>query len=530
MGAAFDPTAGYPSGNPTGYDPGNPSFAGTGRVAVEDTGEILPFYCVQSRVGTFSGLGYTNTTWAESNVRNTGYVARIVNSYYPIVPTEPAAAANDNQRGAAVQAAIWFFTDGYIVSTADPVRPLVESIVAATLLVGPLAEPSPPAIAITPASASGAAGALVGPLTVTATATDGAPTDATLDIPAGVTAYSDAAGTVEVASGAPVASGTQVWLRGATPGTVSLGATATVDVPAGTIYLYDQNTPGQADAQTIMLAQTGNIKADTTAAVELFAAGSLVVDKTIAGAAAGAQGDVVLNVTCTLDGTPVLAQSIALPAGTPAGTTSTRYDGIPVDSTCTVTEPATGQTAAVAVATTTTGDVTIAADTDAVITVTNTYDRLTGALVIDKVIAGAGAGAQGQVVLDVTCTADGTTVLSQSITVPAHNPAGTTSTRFEGIGAGSLCTVTEPTTGATTAAAVTTTTTGDVTIVADTTAQITVTNTYDPLRSPSSSGGAGALAVSGPDSPRPLAALAVGLLAAGLALVGASRRWGIRRW
>ncbi|MBO3094412.1 thioester domain-containing protein [Cellulomonas dongxiuzhuiae] len=424
VGATFDPTAGYPSGNPTGYDPGNPSFAGTGRVAVEDTGEILPFYCVQSRVGTFSGLGYTNTTWAESNVQNTGYVARIVNSYYPVVPTEPAAAANDNQRGAAVQAAIWFFTDGYIVSTADPVRPLVESIVAATLLAGPLAEPSPPAIAITPASASGAAGALVGPLTVTATATDGAPTDATLDIPAGVTAYSDAAGTVEVASGAPVASGTQIWLRGTTPGTVSLGATATVDVPAGTIYLYDGNTPGQAAAQTIMLAQTGNIKADTTAAVELFAAGSLVVDKTIAGAAAGAQGEVVLDVACTLDGTPVLGQSITLPAGSPAGTTSSRYDGIPVGSACTVTEPTTGQTAALGVVTASTGDVTITADTDAV---------------------------------------------------------------------------------------------------------ITVTNTYDPARNAGSSDGAPALAVTGADFSRPLAALAVGLLVAGLALVGASRRWGTRR-
>ena len=59
-----------------------------------------------------------NGEWSEANVPNIGYVARILNTYYP--STNLPAGLNDNQRAAAVQAAIWFFTDGYVVSRRGP--------------------------------------------------------------------------------------------------------------------------------------------------------------------------------------------------------------------------------------------------------------------------------------------------------------------------------------------------------------------------------------------------------------------------
>jgi len=479
VGTPFDPTAGYPTSDPAGYDPANEAFAGIIRAIAEDTGDILSMYCIDIRTSTFSGLGYTNGTWDESTVPNVGYIARILNSYYPTVPTEPAAAATVNARAAAVQAAIWFFSDGYVVAASDPLNPIVASIVADVLAAGPLPEPSPPDISITPATASGAVGSVIGPFTVTAAATGGATPDVTLTIPAGVTAYSDAAGTIEIPDGSTVPSGTQIWLRGAAPGSVSIGATATVEVPTGNVYLYDQSTPGVEAAQKLILAETADIKADATATVELFATGSLVVDKTIAGGAAGAQGEVVLDVECTLDGETVLSESVVIPAETEAGTTSTRFDGIQVDSECTVTEPTTGETAAVEVTTTITDDVTIAADTDAQITVTNTYEVRPGSLVVTKRIAGAAAGSQGQVELAVECVQDGTSVLSETVVITAGQAAGDTEASFTGIPAGSVCTVTETTTGETATVTVTTDLPDPVTISPAEGGELLVTNTYE---------------------------------------------------
>ncbi|MDM8083770.1 thioester domain-containing protein [Cellulomonas cellasea] len=479
VGTPFDPTAGYPTSDPAGYDVANEGFAGIIRAIAEDTGTVLSMYCIDIRTTTFSGLGYTNGTWDESTVPNVGYIARILNSYYPTVPTEPATPAGDNERAAAVQAAIWFFSDGFVVATSDMLNPIVATIVAEVLAAGPLPEPASPDIAITPASASGAVGSLVGPFTVTAATTTGPAPSITLSVPTGVTAYSDAAGTVEVPDGSTVASGTQIWVRGATAGAVSLGATATVEVPTGNVYLYDQSTPGVDAAQKLILAQTANIKADATAAIELFATGALVVDKTVAGGAAGAQGEVVLDVACTLDGATVLSESVVIPAESEAGTTSTRFDGIQVDSECSVTEPTTGETTAIEVTTTNTGAVTIAADADARITVTNTYEVRPGSLVVTKVIAGTAAGSQGQVELSVQCVQGQATVLSELVVIEAGQGAGDTEASFTGIPSGSVCTVTEPTTGETATVAVTTDLPDPVTISATEGGELLVTNTYD---------------------------------------------------
>ena len=60
-------------------------------------------------------------TWDAANVPNVGYVARLLNEYYPNTD-EPAALTDLNQKAAAVQAAIWFFSDRYVLSTSDPLH------------------------------------------------------------------------------------------------------------------------------------------------------------------------------------------------------------------------------------------------------------------------------------------------------------------------------------------------------------------------------------------------------------------------
>ena len=67
-------------------------------------------------------------TWNAANVPNVGHVAQLLNKYYPNT-TEPAALTDLNQRAAAVQAAIWFFSDRYVLNTDDPLHAAVVAIV-----------------------------------------------------------------------------------------------------------------------------------------------------------------------------------------------------------------------------------------------------------------------------------------------------------------------------------------------------------------------------------------------------------------
>ena len=151
--------------------------------------------------------------------------------------------------------------------------------------------------------------------------------------------FSDAAGTVPIANGATVPSGTKIWVRSTGPSIVVLEATAEATVPSGNVYLYDGNTSGVSDAQHLILAETGTLNTTVEATAEFLPPGSLVVKKTIAGPAAGSQARVVIHTVC--DGI-ALTPDFVIPAGTPAGTTSKTYEPIPAGTKCTVTETSNG--------------------------------------------------------------------------------------------------------------------------------------------------------------------------------------------
>ena len=68
--------------------------------------------------------------------------------------------------------------------------------------------------------------------------------------------------------------------------------------------------------------------------------------KTIAGPAAGQQGEITIHSEC--DGT-ALTPDFVIPAGTPAGDQTRQYDNIRVPATCTVTETVDGHTSTVSV-------------------------------------------------------------------------------------------------------------------------------------------------------------------------------------
>ena len=184
----------------------------------------------------------------------------------------------------------------------------------------------------------------------------------------------------------------QIWLKSTGPTSAVLQATAKATVPQQNVYLYDGNSPGVNDAQRLILALDSELTTTVTANAEFKAVGSLVVQKTIAGPAAGSQGQVTIHTVC--DGT-ALTPDFVVASGSPAGTTSRTYTGIPSGSMCTITETANGTERTTNVTVNVAGDgqqVTIPQNSTVTATVTDTYDFVPGSLTVVKNITGAGAG------------------------------------------------------------------------------------------------------------------------------------------
>ena len=165
VGTSSDPSQPYPAAPPSGFTGKDEGFAGIIHAQSVQTQEQLSLFCIDIRTDTYPGIGYENGTWDASNVPNVGYIARILNDYYPNTG-EPAAAPNDNVRAAAVQAAIWYFSDNYVLQPNEPVRAYTEAIVEAARTAGPLPQPSPPNLVIDPTTDKGPANEPLGPYTV----------------------------------------------------------------------------------------------------------------------------------------------------------------------------------------------------------------------------------------------------------------------------------------------------------------------------------------------------------------------------
>ena len=372
-----------------------------------------------------------------------GYVARILDEYYPNTtaptPKPDGTHLTGDQTAAAVQAAVWYFSDRFVLDKSDALYTTVAAIANKVISEGPIATPTPPTLTITPSDLSGQTGSVLGPYTVHSTAT-------TTVTSIGANMYSDAAATHEIAQGAVVPNGQQIWLKSTGPSAAELDATAVATVPSGNVYLY---TGGATLAQKLILAKTGTLESTVTATGEFHTPGSLVVQKVITGPQAGHQGAVTIHSVC--NGTP-LTPDFTVTAGA-TGTHSETYTNIPAGSVCTVTETVDGGASTVGVTITGSGQqVTIPSGSSVTATITNSYTYLPGSLTVNKVIAGPAAGSQGAVTIEAVC--NGTLV--GEWTIDAGVAAGTSSHTWSGIGANSSCVVTETVNGSTSTVAVTT--------------------------------------------------------------------------
>ena len=129
-GSAFDPTEGYPTEiPPPDFSSKDESFAGVIYGTPVGGGAEISLYCIDILTDTYIGNGYALGTWDEANVPNVGYVARILDEYYPNTDkpstTPDGVDLTTNETAAAVQAAVWFFSDKYVLSTSEAIESTV---------------------------------------------------------------------------------------------------------------------------------------------------------------------------------------------------------------------------------------------------------------------------------------------------------------------------------------------------------------------------------------------------------------------
>ncbi len=259
----IDPLAVYPP-FPTGPGAPAPASMATAQIELKDSFNTTGLaYCIDLSTETRLGYTYDAGDWAEASaVPNLRYVSYILRWYDPFIAGEPSGfSLSPAAVTAAVQAAIWYFTDNFVLTDLSPLRPATAAIVAAAS-AGGIDEPDLPEITVTPATGTVPRnGQLVGPFVIKGTNMTTVPPPTTFSAVLdqfGVTTYYDAAGTMPVPPGVPIAistpSGLPVWVRYDSPSPTSgFRVSAVADHARGSVYMY--NGPGGIDAgQKLILA------------------------------------------------------------------------------------------------------------------------------------------------------------------------------------------------------------------------------------------------------------------------------------
>jgi hypothetical protein len=437
----FDPVhTAYPNAltPPAGFSTHDAGFAGIihGTPVPNPNNETLRLYCIDILTETTNGVGYVLGTWDQTGVPNVGFVARLLNEYYPNGPI--LAPLSEAQTAAAVQAAIWYFTDHFVLRNPDPVNNTdrfyntVAGIVFHIQHSPPLVTPPPPTLNIDPSTGLAGPHRVLGPFTVT---TDHPPATVTANATARMS--SDSPGGPTIADGSTVPSGQKIWLHQTGPSTAVLHATSTATVPSGNVYVYSHNT-GRPDAQRLILAQPATLTTTVQVTATFQPFGKLVVKKTIGGPAAGHQGKVVIHVDCD-DG--VTRPDFVIPAGAPTGTTSRIYRHIVAGTKCLVTETANGSTRATTVVVTGNGqEPTISEGETQTVEIKDTYRFAPSLLVVRKTIAGPAAGKQGEVTIHTVCNGK---ALTPDFEIHAGTPASARTMKYRLIRTPARCRITE---------------------------------------------------------------------------------------
>ena len=251
----FNPLHGYPEPgyDTTGYMTVASGFGGVIKGTTTE-GATVSLYCIDRNTATEAGIGYDPGAWDLSRVPRLGYVLRVLERSFPATD-RPTGAAGDNRRAAAVQAAIWFFTDRFVLASGDVRFALTTQIVDAARDEGAAAEPHASLSVTGPVSA--APGAVARPFLV-----HGSTAEAALRVTHG-TLFADPEGEHALAAGSEIRVDTPFWLRAPEPATARIDTAAVAHNPIGRAFLYapdDPDDPVPADAQRLILALAARVR------------------------------------------------------------------------------------------------------------------------------------------------------------------------------------------------------------------------------------------------------------------------------
>jgi TQXA domain-containing protein/LPXTG-motif cell wall-anchored protein len=235
-----------------------------------DDGGTLQTYCIDFNTAAQMGTEYKETDWESSSLQgnpDAGKINWILQSSYPaqddlaaLADEAGAESLTPEQAAAGTQAAIWQLSDGVEATPQNENAALLTEWLLAS--AEDVAEPAA-SLQLTPPQVSGKPGEIVGPVTVstTADAVYVAPDQAAAD--QGVTIV-DANGEA-ITEDVPVTDGTELYFSvpaGAEPGSASLTATATSEVPVGRAF-----TGTDTVTQTMILAGSSSSEVSASASV-----------------------------------------------------------------------------------------------------------------------------------------------------------------------------------------------------------------------------------------------------------------------
>ncbi len=495
------------------------------------TPEEIPTYCIDLATQTTIGIHYELGDWTEANVPNLPYVQWILENHYPNDAAAPSGTPAEKVR--AVQGAIWYFTDRFVVAPAyaserAAVQQIVEAAQAA--LAGPVPPaPSRPTLTVTPATLDGLAdGQIVGPFTV-----GGNVTDAAITISASTSVFRDSLGTLPVVDGDRFDSGDQLWIEydpGVEDQRFTLAAQEQIEV--GNVFLYDGHNPPLTEAQKLVLAAQAFVTVQASASVVPEEAGALQVEAFIAGPAAGSQGRITLEAECVQSAVGWRRASVfEVPAGRTEPAVFSQA-GIPEGAVCAVTQTADGATPRVRLAGSVLappdGAVAITSGATSRIEITDTYAFAPGSVNVVVSVGGDAAGLQGAIEVRVDCTL-GAATASGSFTVPAAAAGTSLAGTLTGVAPGSVCVARQTASGADADAVLVSSaiSPASVVVAGGDVATITVTNAYAaPAPVPTPTATASGLPLTGGAEPAPwwLAGVVAVVAGAGLTIASAVGR------
>lgn len=261
-------------------------FAGLLRAQIN--GVPAQMYCIDLAHPISSGLTLDEKDWNDAiegtlDSNDLPKIATILGNAYPNENPAFALAGTADDKSAAVQAAIWHYSDEFTLDPNAPatVKDNYNSILAwvegTNGVKYPSANQAPPTMVITPAAKTGTVGQAIGPFSLATTASPGT----VALVPSNGTSLVNADGSPWTGDPNGASNGANFYLRRTTAGSGSVTASATATAGSGRVFIH--NPADGTAAQKLILATRTTAPVTASAAAAFVPASQVQVQKSATG-------------------------------------------------------------------------------------------------------------------------------------------------------------------------------------------------------------------------------------------------------